>query len=61
VATHRTASNDVRIDLRLWGTDAGKSIKLRVPESITPESFERLLQALRLHVRIEEAGPKDEQ
>jgi hypothetical protein len=61
VATPRASSSDVRIDLRLWGTDAGKSIKLRVPESITPESFERLLQALRLHVRIEEADSKDEQ
>jgi hypothetical protein len=61
MATHRTASSDVRIDLRLWGADAGKSIKLRVPESITPESLERLLQALRLHVRIVEAGPEEEE
>ena len=47
-------STDVRIDLRLWGSDAGKAIKLRAPEVITPESFDRLIQALRLHLRIEE-------
>jgi hypothetical protein len=46
---------DVRIDLRLWGDDSGKVIRVRAPESITSESFDRLLQALRLHVRIE--GP----
>lgn len=45
---------DVRIDLRLWGPDQGKSIRVRVPESITPESFERLLQAFKLHVKIED-------
>ena len=44
---------EVRIDLRLWGADAGKSIRLRAPESMTAESLERLMQALRLHVRIE--------
>jgi hypothetical protein len=43
---------DVRIDLRLWGDDEGKVIRVRAPESITAESFERLLQALKLHVRI---------
>jgi len=59
-ARPRGASGDVRIDLRLWGADAGKAIKLRAPESITPESFERLLQALRLHLRIEEAEPAEE-
>jgi hypothetical protein len=46
-------SYDVRIDLRLWGTDAGKAIRVRAPEVITPESFDRLIQALRLHLRIE--------
>ncbi len=45
---------DVRIDLRLWGDDEGKVIRVRAPESITAESFERLLQALRLHVRVGE-------
>ena len=44
---------DVRIDLRLWGADAGKTLRVRAPESITAESFERLLQALKLHVKIE--------
>ncbi|HEY2155712.1 MAG TPA: hypothetical protein VGH33_08780 [Isosphaeraceae bacterium] len=43
---------EVRIDLRLWGDDEGKVLRVRAPESITAESFERLLQALRLHVRI---------
>lgn len=47
-------STDARIDLRLWGADQGKSIRVRAPESITSESFERLLQAFRLHVRIED-------
>jgi hypothetical protein len=44
----------VRIDLRLWGPDHGKTIRVRAPETITRASFERLLQALRLHLRIEE-------
>ena len=47
-------SNDVRIDLRLWGDDAGKAIRVRAPEIITPASFERLIQTLRLQIRIEE-------
>jgi hypothetical protein len=47
-------SNDVRIDLRLRGADLGKAIRVRAPEVITPESFERLLQTLRLQIRIEE-------
>lgn len=46
--------SDVRIDLRLWGPDRGKTIRVRAPEAITPASFERLVQALRLHLRIEE-------
>lgn len=46
----------VRIDLRLWGADSGKLIRVRAPEAITEESFQRLLQALRLHIRIEEGG-----
>ncbi len=52
-------SNDVRIDLRLWGTDAGKAIRVRAPEVITPESFDRLIQILRLHLRIENPTPED--
>lgn len=50
----RDLGDDVRIDLRLWDQDAGKSIRVRAPETITPASFERLLQTLRLHLRIEE-------
>jgi hypothetical protein len=50
-----TLHRDVRIDLRLWGQDAGKSIRLRAPEVITPESYDRLIQALHLHLRIEDA------
>ena len=60
----RAASTDVRIDLRLRGDDLGKSIRLRAPESITPESFERLLQTFRLQVRVEEpakVAPPDPQ
>ena len=52
-------SSDVRIDLRLWGSDAGKAIRVRAPEVITPDSFERLLQTLRLHLRIEEPAPEE--
>ena len=44
----------VRLDLPLWGPDAGKLIRFRAPASMTPESLDRFLQALRLHVRIEE-------
>ncbi|WP_435019740.1 hypothetical protein TA3x_001454 [Tundrisphaera sp. TA3] len=50
----RSATNDVRIDLRLWDEDAGKSIRVRAPETMTPASFDRLIQTLRLHLRIEE-------
>lgn len=51
----------VRIDLRLWGPDSGKVIRVRAPESLTPESFDRLLAALRLHIHIEpEASRKAE-
>jgi len=55
----RTPSNDVRLDLRLWDDDAGKTIRLRAPQSITPASYERFLQAFRLLVRVEEAGTED--
>ena len=48
---------DVRIDLRLWGPDEGKTIRVRAPAPITAESFERLLQALKLHMRIVPADP----
>ena len=42
----------VRIDLRLWGADAGKVLRVRAPESITAESYDRLLAALRLHIQV---------
>lgn len=44
----------VRLDLPLWDSDEGKLIRLRAPESISQASFERFLQAFRLHVRIRE-------
>jgi hypothetical protein len=47
----------VRIDLRLWGPDAGKAVRVRAPEAMTKTSFERLLAALRLHIRIEDDPP----
>src|SRR5205823_353846 len=53
-APPRTPSADARLDLRLWDADAGKTIRLRAPQSITPASFERFLQAFRLIVRVEE-------
>lgn len=46
--------DQVRLELRLWGADQGKTIRLRAPESISRASFERLIQALQLHVRIED-------
>ncbi len=52
-----SGSADVRIDLRLWGADTGKSIRLRAPETMTQESYNRLIQALQLHLRIEEPEP----
>ena len=52
IATER--STDIRIDLRLWDADQGKSIRVRAPEVITPASFDRLIQTLRLQLRIEE-------
>ncbi|MBX6314068.1 MAG: hypothetical protein IRY99_14315 [Isosphaeraceae bacterium] len=45
--------SEVRLDLRLWGPDEGKVIRLRAPEAITAASFERFLQTFRLLVRIE--------
>jgi hypothetical protein len=50
----RPAMADVTLELPLWGADQGKVIQLRAPAAITAESFERLLQAVRLHVRVEE-------
>jgi len=45
---------EVRVDLRLWDADQGKTIRIRAPQSITPASFERFLQTFRLVVKIEE-------
>jgi hypothetical protein len=56
---NRSRSADVRLDLRLWDADQGKTIRLRAPQSITPESFERFLQAFRLLVRVENAAERD--
>ena len=56
-AAGSTRANDIRIDLRLWDSDQGKAIRVRAPEVITPASFERLIQTLRLHLRIEESEP----
>jgi hypothetical protein len=54
----RARSNDVRVDLRLWDDDDGKTIRVRAPQSISSASFDRFLQAFRLLVRIEEPpGP----
>ena len=47
-------ASGVRLDLRLWDDDEGKTIRLRAPEAITAASFERFLQAFRLLVRIVE-------
>ena len=46
-------SSTVRLDLRLWGVDEGKTIRSRSPEKISRESYERFLQAFALMVRIE--------
>lgn len=43
----------VRLDLPLWGDDAGKTIRVRAPESLTRASYERLLGALQLLLRVE--------
>lgn len=56
----RGPRSEVRFDLRLWDADRGKVIRVRAPESISPASFERLLQALRLHVRVAEPGPNEQ-
>ena len=58
-ATRRPRSGDVRVDLRLWDADEGKTIRLRAPQTITPASFERFLQTFRLLVRVEE--PREEE
>ncbi|QDV33016.1 hypothetical protein [Tautonia plasticadhaerens] len=49
----------VRFDLRLWGVDSGKVVRVRAPESLSAESFSRLIEALRLHVRIVDDPPEE--
>lgn len=44
---------ELRITLKLWGADRGKTISIRSPEVITSESYDRLLQVLKLHLRVE--------
>jgi hypothetical protein len=53
-STPRDRVAGVRLDLRLWDADEGKTIRVRAPQTITAASFERFLQAFRLMVRIEE-------
>jgi hypothetical protein len=58
--TRPDTSTDARIDLKLWGSDQGKTIRLRAPESISRASYERFLQAFQLHVRIEEPDESED-
>ena len=44
----------ISFDLRLWGRDEGKLIRLSAPESITRASLERFLKTFELMVRVEE-------
>jgi hypothetical protein len=54
VAPRHERSAEVRLDLRLWDVDEGKTIRVRAPQAISAASFERFLQAFRLLVRIDE-------
>jgi hypothetical protein len=53
-------SRGVRFDLRLWGVDLGQVVRVRAPESMSSESFSRLIDALRLHVRIDDQPDRDD-
>jgi len=55
----RPSGEVVRLDMRLWDADDGKTIQVRAPASITPASFERFLQAFRLLVRVEESSTSE--
>ena len=57
----RPRPTDVRIDLRLWDADEGKTIRVRAPQTISRASFERFLQAFRLHVQIDDAGGSEQE
>ncbi len=49
----RAKASGVRLDLELWDGDAGKTIRIRAPRTITRASFERFLQAFQLMVKVE--------
>jgi hypothetical protein len=51
-ASAQAQSGDAEFTLLLWGEDAGKSIRVSAPATMSAENYERLLQALRLHVRV---------
>jgi hypothetical protein len=51
--TTTPAGAEVVFTLRLWGEDAGKAVRVEAPEAMSRDSFERLMQALRLMVRVE--------
>lgn len=58
--TPRSTAGEVKLDLRLWGPDRGKVVRLRAPESMSAASLERFLEALKLLIRVEEAaGPAE--
>lgn len=59
VPSARTKPPGVRIELPLWDHDQGKVIRVRAPASISASSFERFLQAFRLHVKIEDGPSSD--
>jgi hypothetical protein len=48
------ASTAVRLDLPLWGADQGKTIRLRAPETISRQSYERFLETFARLVRVRE-------
>ena len=58
--TPRSTAGEVKLDLRLWGADRGKVVRLRAPESMSAASLDRFLEALKLLIRVEEAaGPAE--
>ncbi len=48
----KSSIESVQFELQLWGADRGKVVRVTAPESLTVESLDRLIAALRLHVRI---------
>ena len=54
--TPRSTAAEVKLDLRLWGPDRGKVLRLRAPESMSAASLDRFLAALKLLIRVEEAA-----